>query len=441
MKAMFARPARTTALIAAAFVGGAVAATAAGALPAKYSPYRKLAIFTRALSYIENNYVEDVEQERLVYGAIKGMTGELDPHTSFLTPDEYRQMKADTSGEYPGIGIEVDRKQGERDILVVAPIDGAPAAKAGILAGDHIVKIDGRPTDDLQISDAIKLMRGNRGTRVTLTVTRKGEPAPRDYAIVRDNVKVVSVTARALEPGYGYLKLAAFQDRTDHDMEEHLERLAKAAPGGKLKGLVLDLRGNPGGLLDQAVRVADLFLESGLIVKTVGKGGRVIDEERAHSRGTQPGYPLIVMVNGSAASASEIVAGALQDHKRAVILGTPSFGKGSVQTVIELEDGSGLKLTVARYYTPAGRSIQEHGISPDIYVEQLRAEQLKGAVDDSQEPSERERDLKRRLRNDQIAAKGAPTVTNDYQLRTALDYLKAFEIFRSEGGAARVSAR
>ncbi len=400
--------------------------TLALAIPSKYSPYKKLSVFTRALSYIENNYVEDVEQERLVYGAIKGMAESLDPHTTFLSPDAYRQMKDETTGEFPGIGIEVDRRGKDQPLTVVAPIEGTPAARAGIKSGDQLIEIDGRPSGPMSIEEAIKRMRGNRGTRVKLLVGRQGWAEPREISLVRDIVRVVSVSARMLEPGIGYLKITQFSDRTDRDAEQRLAELEQQA-GGKLRGLVVDLRGNPGGLFDQAVRVADMFLTEGLIVRTIGKSGRVIDEETARARGTHAGFPMVTLVNGSSASASEIVAGALQDHKRSLILGTPSFGKGSVQSVIELEDGSGLKLTVARYYTPSGRSIQESGIQPDVLVEQLKTAEIARIVDDSGEPKTRERDMDRHLRNEQGARGSAQgsVAGGDFQLKSAIDHLRA----------------
>lgn len=414
-------------------IGSGIAAVTltgvAVAVPSKYSPYRKLSIFTRALSYIENNYVEDVDQERLVYGAIKGMTEALDPHTTFMAPEAYRQMKDETTGEFPGIGIEVDRKGTQGQLTVVAPIEGTPAARAGLRTGDAILEIDGKGTHGLSIEDAIKLMRGNRGTRVRLMVSRAGWTAPREYSIVRDIIRIVSVQSRMLDSGMGYVKITQFTDRTDRDLEAQLEQLEHAA-GGKLKGLVLDMRGNPGGLFDQAVRVADLFIDRGLIVRTIGKSGRVVDEELAHARGSKTYFPMVTLVNGSSASASEIVAGALQDHRRSLILGTPTFGKGSVQSVIELEDGSGLKLTVARYYTPSGRSIQEQGIQPDVVVEQLKVAEIARIVDDSGEPRTRERDMDRHLRNEQGKAASAASAAgglSDYQLKTGLDYLRAAE--------------
>src|SRR3954463_7548931 len=367
------------------FMGVAVVGGAAAALPKKYSPYHKLNIFTRVLSYVENNYVENVDQDELIYGAIRGMLETLDPHTSFLKPDQYREMKIDTSGQFGGVGIEVEMRpaaDGSRDnvLTVMSAIEGTPAAKAGITTGDQIVRIDDTPTHSMRMDDAVQKMRGKKGSRFPLAVTRpgsKGWKEPRVYNLMREIIKIDNVVARTIEPGYGYVRLKQFSENSDRDMEAALDRLEKESPGGHLRGLVLDLRNNPGGLLDQAVRIADEFIDSGLIVRTEGKGGRIIDEEKAHSRGTRLGFPIIVLVNGGSASASEIVARALQDHGRAVIMGSQTFGKGSVQTVIELDDGSALKLTIARYYTPSGRSIQERGITPDVLVEKLHLADLK----------------------------------------------------------------
>jgi carboxyl-terminal processing protease len=423
-----------------ALVGGGAAA-----LPKKYSPYHKLNIFTRVLSYVENNYVEDVDQDELVYGAIRGMLETLDPHTSFLKPDQYREMKIDTSGQLIGVGVEVEMRpanDGTHDnvLTVMAANDGTPAAKAGLTTGDQIIKIDDTPTHSMRMDDAVQKMRGKKNTPVSLSVVRpgpKGWKEPRVYNLMRDVIKIENVVARSLEPGYGWVRLKQFSENTDRELESALDKLEHESTDGKLRGLVLDLRNNPGGLLDQAVRVADEFIDQGLIVRTEGKGGRIIDEEKAHSRGTRLGFPIVVLVNGGSASASEIVAGALQDHGRAAIMGTQTFGKGSVQTVIELDDGSALKLTIARYYTPSGRSIQEHGITPDVVVEQVKMADLK--PQHGEEPQQKERDLQGHLRNLQDATSKArartvlaqtySSIGDDFQLKTAYDQLKAWNIF------------
>jgi carboxyl-terminal processing protease len=337
-------------------------------------------------------------------------------------------------------------------LTVMSAIEGTPAAKAGLQTGDQIVKIDDVTTRTMRMDEAVQKMRGKKGSAVTLTVDRPapgngGGPKPwkepKVFSLMREIIKIDNVVARTLEPGYGYVKLKQFSESSDRDLATALDKLEKESPNGRLSGLVLDLRNNPGGLLDQAVRIADEFIESGLIVRTEGKDGRVIDEEKAHARGTRSGFPMMVLVNGGSASASEIVAGALQDHGRAAIMGTQTFGKGSVQTVIELDDGSALKLTIARYYTPSGKSIQEKGITPDLIVEQVKMADLKPLHGD--EPQQKERDLQGHLRNTQekdalkkvksAAASQAAyaAIGDDFQLKTAYDHLKAWRIFAKPG--------
>jgi carboxyl-terminal processing protease len=393
--------------------------------------YKNLEVFARVLSYVENNYVEPVDNTRLLQGAIKGMLETLDPHTLYMPPEVFKEMKIDTSGEFGGLGIEIARK-GER-IIIVAPIDDTPAARAGLRAGDEILRIDEQSIQGLDLATVLQKMRGPAGKRVLLTLMREGFSAPRDIAIIRDHIRIVSVEG-ALHGGIGHVKVKNFQDRTDLYLRKELDRLRGLNGGKELSGLVLDLRNNPGGLLDQSVAMSDRFLPGNLpIVSTRGRNGRNATEERSKDRDTEPNYPLVVLVNSGSASASEIVAGALQDHGRAVIMGSQTFGKGSVQTVIELEDGSGLKLTIARYYTPLGRSIQERGITPDFLVPDEP-----GAKPGVEAP--REKDLKRHFKAEPgVAASGAGAgartlpanlvpweVTaklKDYPLKVALDYL------------------
>jgi carboxyl-terminal processing protease len=349
-----------------------------------------------------------------------------------MPPDVFKEMKIDTSGEFGGLGIEVARK--DERIVVVAPIDDTPAARAGIKAGDEIVRIDGEETQGLELARVLQKMRGPAGQKVLLTIMREGFSAPREIAIIRDHIRVVSVEG-ALHEGYGHVRVKNFQDRTDVYLRKELERLRRLNGGKELRGLVLDLRNNPGGLLDQAVAVSDRFLPGELtIVSTRGRDGRNAVEERSRERDTERPYPLVVLVNAGSASASEIVAGALQDHGRAVILGTPTFGKGSVQTVIELEDGSGLKLTIARYYTPKGRSIQERGITPDYLVPD-------GTASADGDDAPREKDLERHFRAEPAVASETPAAgprrlpelpdwsatakLGDAQLKAALNYLHA----------------
>ncbi len=397
------------------------------AAPRKPMSPSKLAMFSRVLSYVESQYVEDVDQDELLYGAIKGMLDSLDPHTTFLRPEQY-------SGQFSGIGIEVDQRDGM--LTIVSVIDGTPASRAGLLAGDQVLRIDDQPTR--QMMDYIQKMRGKRGAQVSLTVQRSGWKEPRSFVMVRDIIRIRSVEGFLLEPGYGVLRVKQFTDNLDREVELQLAAMERES-GGKLSGLVLDLRNNPGGLLDQAVRLADIFIEHGLIVRTEGRGGRILDEERARPEGTRTSFPIICLVNGGSASAAEIVAGALQDHGRALVMGTQTYGKGSVQTIVELEDGSALKLTIARYYTPSGRSIQEKGITPDVVVDQVRLSDGKSVVKD--EPSQKERDLQGHLKNRQkpgqeagpppgysVIAQRTPQ-GEDFQLRTAYDYLKAWHLF------------
>jgi carboxyl-terminal processing protease len=397
--------------------------------------YKQLEIFSRVLSYVENNYVEPVDPQQLMYGAIKGMLDTLDPHTVFMPPEVFKEMKIDTSGEYGGLGIEIARKND--GIVVVAPVDDTPAQRSGIKSGDQILKIDDESTRNMELARAIQKMHGPAGKKVMLTIMREGFSAPREFAIIRDHIRIASVEG-ALYGGVGYIKVKNFQERTDISMFKELERLRSLNNGRELRGLVLDLRNNPGGLLEQAVAVSDRFLPGNLtIVSTRGRAGSNVTEEKSKDRDTEKNYPMVVLVNAGSASASEIVAGALQDHQRAVILGTPTFGKGSVQTVIEMEDGSGLKLTIARYYTPHGRSIQEKGIAPDFVVGE--------AEGNAQQKNDqlREKDLKRHFKNesDEVAATDEPApplkvnlpdnlkpwdVTEkmgDYQLKVALQFL------------------
>ncbi|MEW6433724.1 MAG: S41 family peptidase [Myxococcota bacterium] len=392
--------------------------------------YRQLELFARVLSYVQNNYVEPVDEQQLMYGAIKGMLETLDPHTQFMPPDVFKEMKIDTSGEFGGLGIEIARR--DDNIVVVAPIDDTPAQRAGIRSGDQILKIDDEPTRNMELARAIQKMRGPAGKKVLLTIMRDGFTAAREFAIIRDHIRIASVES-ALYGGIGHVKVKNFQERTDQSLYKELQKLRQQNGGKELKGLVLDLRNNPGGLLDQAVAISDRFLPGNLtIVSTRGRNGTQVTEERSKDRDTERGYPMVVLVNAGSASASEIVAGALQDHGRAVILGTPTFGKGSVQTVIEMEDGSGLKLTIARYYTPSGRSIQEKGILPDYIVPETEGGQVL-------KPDQlREKDLKRHFRGEGEApaettlkvslppnakATRATEKVTDYQLKVALDYL------------------
>jgi len=334
-------------------------------------PYAGLESFTDVLAIVQRNYVEEVPTQKLVDGAINGMLTALDPHSSYLTPESYKELQVDTEGSFGGLGIEITLRDGL--LTVVAPIEDTPAYRAGVKAGDQIIKIEGELTKDMSLVDAVKKMRGPKGSKITIAVRREGTPRLIDFTLTREVIKVQSVKSKALEKGYGYIRLTQFQDRTGADLEAALQRLMQE--NGKLEGLVLDLRNDPGGLLSQAVKVSDMFLDSGLVVYTEGRLDNQKQKYFAHPGGYTE-LPVVVLVNGGSASASEIVAGALQDHGRAVIVGTKTFGKGSVQTILPMENGAALRLTTAMYFTPSGRSIQVTGITPDILVENLTAAQI-----------------------------------------------------------------
>jgi carboxyl-terminal processing protease len=361
------------AAIVVAFVAGlslshATAASKGAAKKAGAPPYKPLDVFAEVLAAVENNYVEAIAEEELVYGAVDGLVAKLDPHSVFMRPDVYRAMHDEAVGEFDGLGLEVSVEAG--GLVVVSPVADSPAERAGLHPGDKILSIDGDTTRDMTLGEALRRMRGAPGTKVVLEIMREGFQAPLKLTLVRDRVRMQSVEWRPLDPERRlvYVRVKAFQDRTDRALRKALDD-ARVAFKGEIEGLVLDLRNNPGGLLQQAVRVADLWLTQGIIVSVEGRSRSNIEIERAREKETEPGYPIVILVNKGTASASEIVAGALQDHGRAVLLGATTFGKGSVQSIIELEDGSGLKLTVARYFTPKHRSIHGQGIKPDIAVE------------------------------------------------------------------------
>lgn len=397
--------------------------------------YEDLRVFAEALSMVQKNYVEETKTKDLVYGAIKGMLSELDPHTNFMPPEMYKEMQVDTKGEFGGLGIQISVK--DKKLVVIAPIEDTPAWRAGIKAGDHIFKIDDELTKDLTLEDAVKKMRGPKDTKVTLTIVREGEQKPLEFTIVRDIIKIKSVKHKMIGDDIGYVRLTQFQERTGDDLEDALKDLEKQ----NIKSLILDLRNNPGGLLKVAVQVSEIFLKEGkLIVSVKGRDGE--KEEYLSSSGkAREGYPIVVLVNEGSASASEIVAGALQDWGRGIVLGTQTFGKGSVQTVFTLSDGSGMRLTTAKYYTPKGISIQNTGITPDIVVKPVK----KGV--EVEPKSVREKDLKKHLGNetappeeekqnggpeeDQGRVPGEEMVEEeDIQLQRAVDLLKGWKIFK-----------
>ncbi|MFH1915189.1 MAG: S41 family peptidase [Pseudomonadota bacterium] len=389
--------------------------------------FEALKRFSQVLDMVESYYVKPITRKELIDNSIKGMIEQLDPHSAFLSPEDYKEMQMDTSGKFSGIGIEISLEQGR--LIVVSPIEDTPAYKAGLLSGDLILEIDGESTQDMTLLDAVKRIRGEKDTTVTLLILHSDSNKPQEVAIVRGTIPITSVKTQSLEDGYLYLRLTKFHESTTKNMRDEIAQYQKQHP---LKGIVLDLRNNPGGLLGQAVSVADTFIEDGSIVYIQGKDEASRKDFFAAKTSDEIKVPLVVLINAGSASASEIVAGALQDHKRALIVGERSFGKGSVQTIIPMADGSGIKLTTALYYTPGGRSIQAMGIEPDLKIAFL-------APPKDEERSMRERftvreqDLSRHLENGE-SSKGGQSMAEkevkemlerDNQLRMALELVKS----------------
>ncbi len=331
------------------------------------SLFDELKLFTDVLAIVQRDYVSEVNPKKLVEGAIKGLLGSMDPHSGYLDPEFYKELQVQTTGEFGGLGIEITIREGV--LVVVSPMAGSPADKAGVKSGDLIIKIDGDYTRDLTLVDAVRKLRGPKGSTVTIAVQRQGAKGLLEFAIMRDNIVVESVTDRSLGEGLGYMRVSQFMEKTTDAAKKALKELAGSSSGKGIRGLIIDLRNNPGGLLNQAVSFSDLFLHEGVIVYTDGRIESQKQKFFAHERGTEPDYPLVVMVNGGSASAAEIVAAALKDHGRAVVVGSQTFGKGSVQTVIPLKNGGALTLTTALYYTKSGESIQITGVKPDIQIE------------------------------------------------------------------------
>jgi carboxyl-terminal processing protease len=382
-------------------------------LPAQGGVYEQLKVFTEALSYVESNYVDEVESAKVIQGAIRGMLKTLDPHSSFMPPDVYREMQVETEGRFGGLGIEITMRD---DVLtVVSPIEGTPAFRAGIQPGDQIIKVDGESTKEMSLVDAVKKLRGPEGSSVTIAIFRQGFTEPKDFTLSRAVIQIKSVRWTKLKDDIGYVKLRSFHKTTEEELEEALRDLGEQ----QVKALILDLRNNPGGLLEQAIAVSNVFLEGGqLIVYTKGRLPNQNMKGFAKSDGFHVAYPVAVLINGGSASASEIVAGALQDLNRATVIGTQSFGKGSVQTIIPLSDGSGLRLTTAKYYTPKGGEIHGKGITPDIVVEKPQeTENPEG----EQKSSRNRRQME--LPGDDLA--------DDPQLQKAVDFLKTH---KQQGG-------
>ena len=401
-------------------------------------PMQELRAFAEIFGRIKKDYVEDVEDIDLLESAIDGMLSGLDPHSTYLNAEEFKDLQEGTSGEFGGLGIEVGIEDGF--IKVIAPIDNTPAERAGVKAGDLIIRLDGKPVKGMGLEEAVGLMRGKPGTSIVLTIVREAEEKPIKVSIKRAVIKTVSVKSRMLEEGYGYIRLSHFQTRTTEEMLKQISRLKSESAIG-LNGLVLDLRNNPGGVLNGAISVSDAFLTEGLIVYTKGKKETSRLDFKAEPDDILEGAPIVVLVNGGSASASEIVAGALQDHKRAVIMGGQTFGKGSVQTIIPVNGDSAVKLTTARYFTPSGRSIQAEGITPDIVLSNIKVTTV--------EPTDLERikeaDLSRHLDQQRSEGNGknsnnkkskennASLAQEDFQLNEALNLLKGLGIMRKKG--------
>ena len=420
--------------------------------------YAELQIFSKILSLIQQYYVEEVDTKKLVTGAIKGMLRELDPHTSYMPPDVYKDFESETAGEFGGLGIEISIQNGV--LTIISPIEDTPAWKAGIKPGDKIVAIDGNSTKGFSLVEASSALKGKNGDKITLSVVRENIEKPIDISIVRGKVKIRSIKATELDDGYIYIKITSFIENTGPDLEKVLTDYKKRQ-NGKIEGILIDLRRNPGGLLDQAIRVSDMFLKDGIIVSTIGRDPKNKEVNYASKKGQFSEPPIVVLINEFSASASEIVSGALQDNKRAIIVGERSFGKGSVQSAIRLPDGSALKLTVARYYTPSGISIQSEGIKPDIEIEDVNAEAFSKAI--NKPSSFREKDMAGHLKGEKekIAEKNKNVVggamdtsatawwndignkkdtdlndkeklfKTDYQAYQAFTYLKAWKTLKS----------
>ena len=397
--------------------------------------YKNIEIFTEVLRQVEKNYVEPEDAQKLIYGAIKGMVQSLDPHSSFMTKEEYDELMTETKGSFSGIGIEITVR--DNVLTVVSPIEGTPAYDAGIKAGDKIIMVEGQSTQNMSLLEAVKTIRGPEGTKINLTIAREGENKPLEFSITRGMIPLKSVRSYSIAPDIGYIRISNFQSNTAENLSSALEKLES---NGTLKGLIIDLRNNPGGLLSQAIEVSELFLDSGIIVSTKGRDSSHDIQAKAHKDGKQRKYPIIVLVNGGSASASEIVAGALQDNKRALILGTRTFGKGSVQSILPLSDGSGLRLTTARYYTPSGKSIQSSGITPDIEIpfiasdekvkkklpQFIREENLKGHISVDTEDSKKAPQKESKSEDEK---KVEMLLEKDNQVRQALQLLKSWTVF------------
>jgi len=393
-------------------------------------PLEDLRAFTDVYMRIKRNYVDYVDDTTLLENAIRGMLSGLDPHSSYLTPRDFQDLQIGTSGEFGGLGLEVGMEDGF--VKVISPIDDTPASRAGVRAGDLIIRLDDKPVKGMTLNEAVNEMRGPKGTDITLTIMREGADQPIRITLTRDTIRVRSVRSEMLEPGFAYVRISNFQSRTAQNLVEEINKLQREGNG--LRGLILDLRNNPGGVLNGAVGVSDAFLEDGLIVYTEGRTADAQFRYQASPGDVLKGAPMVVLVNEGSASASEIVAGALQDHQRAVIMGTRTFGKGSVQTILPLRQDTALKLTTARYYTPEGRSIQAEGIEPDIKLERL---QVSAAETDGSRPvteASLQRHLQRQRATEEAGEQPADNgslAQRDYQLYEALNLLKGLTILQA----------
>jgi carboxyl-terminal processing protease len=404
---------------------------------AKGLPLDQLRNFSDIFSRIKSDYVEDVTDEALLEHAIRGMLSGLDPHSTYLNADEYNELRIGTSGEFGGLGIQVGMEDGF--VKVISPIDDTPAYKAGLESGDLIIRLDDKTVKGMTLNEAVKVMRGKPGSDIELTVVRDGEDKPLKFVVTRDIIKVKSVKNRMLDPGYGYIRISNFQSKTAPQLLEAINKL-KEENKAELKGLILDLRNNPGGVLNAAAEVSDMFINKGKLVYTEGRIDNSHYEYNAKPGDVLDGAPVVVLINGGSASASEIVAGALQDHKRAIVMGSKSFGKGSVQTIQELRSGGAVKITTARYFTPAGRSIQGEGITPDIILDKYKVT----SADDDSMTRIKESDLSNHISNptkseeaiknaeeesDEAKKNGKVLATEDYQLHEALLLLKGLSLY------------
>ncbi len=409
--------------------------------------YLNLQLFAKVMNLVQKYYVEEVDTKKLIYGGIKGMLQELDPHTNFLPPDIYEEFENETSGKFGGLGIEITVQ--DSILTIISPIEDTPAWKAGLQAGDKIVSIDGNSTKGLSLAESAQMMRGDRGSTILLGIVRDGVKGKKDYPIKRGTIKIKSVKHTDLGNGYNYVRLTSFIENSSRD----LKKVLKAATKGdkKLKGLILDLRRNPGGLLDQAIKISDFFLDEGIIVSTIGRDKENKKVVSANKDGSYTNFPIVILINEYSASASEIVAGALKDNKRALVMGKRSFGKGSVQSVVKMGDGSGLKMTVARYYTPSGVSIQAEGITPDVKIDEVDSEAFQKAIINRK--VKREADIDGHLISENKTKKTdqpkggslfnwweksnkkgkkntKETLLNDFQVLQAYNYLKAYKVMK-----------